>query len=148
MSNVHHYHDDGANRQAQAVLALFQYFLGDGIEGSWSEQFSKYEADIHVSRWENRREQGYVLYMRTADHKHQLNIAFYEHRNCDNIDAARWEQTTWNAPCLTTPDTEGEQNYNYGWENAKSFSYCKIEEAARWIHEEFEKFWHEHSNKA
>lgn len=147
MSDVKHYHEDGANKQAQAVLAMFQYYLGDGVEASWSEKFSRYEAEIRVARWENCREQGYVLYMKSPDYKKQLNIAFYEHRNCDTVYMSIWEQRTFNAPTLDTPDTEGEQNSTYGWENSHAIGYNKIAETAEYMFELFEKFWTEHKKE-
>ena len=144
MTHARHYHEDGANRQAQATLAMFQYFLGDGIEGSWNNDYHKYDADIQISRWENGREHGYVLHMRSKDWKRQFNVAFYEHRSCDNIDVACWEQTTYNPPAFDTKAGKGEQDYNWAWENnTKSFGYGKVAEAARYILEELESFWHE-----
>jgi len=145
MADVKHYLNDGANRQAAAALAMFQYYLGDGIEASWDDKWSRYTAKIQVARWENCREQGYVLYLRTSDYKHQLNIAFYEHRNSDHIECARWEQITFNAPSLNTPEAADPQDYSYGWENSKSFGYPN--KAAEWMFNEFEKFWFEHTKR-
>ncbi len=89
MTNVLHYHNDGANHQAQAALAFFKYLLGDGIESSWNTEYKHYDADITVARWENCREQGYVLMLTVG--REQLIIAFFEHRNVAGLCAIKWE---------------------------------------------------------
>jgi hypothetical protein len=88
------YFNDGANNQAQAVLALIGCFE---IEDSWNPEYKTYDADILVGRWENCREQGYVLSLRNKKYK-QINVAFFEHRNSDEICAVVWDQNTTNTP--------------------------------------------------
>lgn len=135
------YHDDGANRQAQAALAYFQYLIGDGIEESW--KINRYNADIRVARWENCREQGYVLMLRTNDYSKQLNIAFFEHRNSDGLCAVKWEQRTMNSPTIDTANF-GEAYTN---KNAVSFGvkHSEVVKMAEYLCNEFINFWKENS---
>src|SRR4051812_35854363 len=91
---------DGAGFQAQAVLAYLRYFIGSGIEESWNAKWNQYEAEPRVVRLDNCREQGYIVWLRSRDSKHQINIAFYEHRNNDLICAVVSDVRTFNAPIL------------------------------------------------
>jgi len=59
MCRLKTYLDDGANYQAKAVLAYLQKY--EGIEDSWDEAFYRYRAQPLVARWENCREQGYIV---------------------------------------------------------------------------------------
>jgi hypothetical protein len=139
-SNVAHYHSDGANRQVQAVLAMFQFHLGEGLESSWSKEFG-YEARIDVARWENCREQGYILSCRAQDwDKGQLHIAFFEHRNSDEICAIKWNAVHLNTPTINDVP---EDAYPDKWTHAHTVGYGKVNDMARWLYEEFEEFWEE-----
>ena len=62
--------NDGANWQAQCVLAYLKAHLEE-------------EKDIHVVRYNNRREQGYIFFVQ--EENRQMNVAVYEHRNSDII---------------------------------------------------------------
>jgi len=143
-TNVLHYHEDGANKQAQAALAFFQYLMGDGIEESWSDEWKRYEADIGVARWENCREQGYVLMLTVG--REQLNIAFFEHRNVDGLCAVKWEEWTMNSPTIGTA--------NFGDKYADKYSsdfdvnYGEVVKMAEWMLKEFITFWKEHNEKS
>lgn len=145
MVSVQHYHADGANRQVQAVLAMFQYFLGDGIEDSWDDWYRRYKAEIEVARWENCREQGYTLMMRAPWlSSNRLNIAFYEHRNHDGICAIKWEQNTLNSPTIDNlPDGVFESK----WDSSYEVKYGEVTKMAKWLFDEFEHYWIEHTEK-
>ena len=140
MSYVLNYHDDGANRQTQAALAMFQCLLGDGIETSWNTESHRYEADISLARWENCREQGYVLSLRSKNFRKQLNIAFFEHRNSDSICAIKWHQLTMNSPTIDTAEF-GEECYSDKFDTSFDVPYGEAMQMAVWILEEFERFW-------
>ena len=141
---VKYYHADGANRQVQAVLAMFQYLLADGIEDSWDDTFKDYKAEIEVARWENCREQGYTLMMRAPWMSgNRLNIAFYEHRNHDGICAIKWEQNTLNSPTIDTlPDGVFENK----WEVSYEVKWGEVTKMAKWLFKEFEHFWIENTS--
>lgn len=138
-TNVLHYNKDGACPQAKATLAMFQQLLCDGIESSWNDTFKRYEAQINVARWENCREQGYVLTMRSKDYKQQLNIAFFEHRNSDEICAVRWEQVTMNSPTIDT--AEFLDVYMDKFDTTYSVPYGGAVQMAKYLMLEFQTFW-------
>ena len=141
MTKVLNHNDDGANRQSQAVLAIFQYLLGDGIEDSWDGE--EYEAKIDVARWENCREQGYILTMRSKNRAKQFNAIFFEHRNSDGICAVKWTQRpTLNTPTINTADFG--DIYKDKWDTSKCVPYGQVLEMAEWLINEFTKFWNNH----
>lgn len=53
MTNLKNYLEDGANYQAQAVLAFVK--KEGQINDSWNDELRKYEANPQVARWENGR---------------------------------------------------------------------------------------------
>lgn len=144
MVNVLHYHADGANRQAQGVLAMFQYLLCDGIEDSYNEEYNCYDAEIKVARWENCREQGYILSLNAPRYSsNQLNIAFFEHRNHDGICALKWEQYALNTINI---DTIKDGAYESKWDSDYEVKYGEAFKMAKWIHKEFTNYWRDHAN--
>jgi len=143
MTKLSNYFNDGANAQAQAVLCMLKYNIGYGIEESWNGQERKYDSDIQVSMWENCREQGYVVIMRSKNYQKQLNIAFFEHRNTDDICAVKWEQTTINAP--TIESAKFGDVYKDKYDVSHDVGYGEILEMANWIADELTKFWVENS---
>ena len=73
--DIQNYMNDGANYQAQAVLAFVRRQNDTILNYSWNDEFKSYEDRLNVGRWENCREQGYVISMNTRN-GNQLNIAF------------------------------------------------------------------------
>jgi hypothetical protein len=131
------YFNDGADNQAQAVRA----FLGDfEIEASWNDIHSEYEANIRTGRWENCREQGYVLSLLNKD-RVQLNIAFFGHRNSDSIHAVKWEQNTLNSPNIDNAKFGGV--YKDKFDTSFNVRYGEIRKMAEWIEDELEKHWND-----
>jgi len=65
---------DGSNYQARAVKSYLEGYCG--LEASYIDE---YRADPRIARWENCREQGYVISMRSSDSRKQVNIAFFQH---------------------------------------------------------------------
>jgi hypothetical protein len=128
---------DGAGFQSQSVLAYLRYFIRDGIEGSWDNEWKRYRADIRVCRYDNCREQGYVVWLRSLDYKHQINIAFYEHRNSDDICAVVSDVQTFNAPLLADILVAMEDKYD----TAISVSVGRADEMAEWISGKLRDFW-------
>lgn len=143
-ASVFNYHDDGANRQAQAALAMFQYLIGDGIEESWNETYRQYDARIKVARWENCREQGYVLSLMSDNFSKQLNIAFFEHRNVDSLCAVKWEQKTMNSPTIDT--AQFGEAYSDKYDTTFDVGHCEVTEMAKWMRDQFIDFWKETKN--
>lgn len=135
---------DGANWQAQAVLAYLS--RGCNIEESYNKELRKYEAQPKVARWENCREQGYVIYMNSKECYKQINIAFFEHRNSDELCAVKWLQNTLNSPTITTADF-GEV-YKDKYDVSFKVEYGDIITMGGWIQKELEIFWEETSNNS
>ena len=140
MVNLSYYFNDGANPQAKATLAYLQWLVGDGLDASYNPDKKRYEALPMVARWENCREQGYVVSLRNGDRHEQLNIAFFEHRNGDSIHALVWEQKSINSitldiaafpPCL----------YRTKWETSFSVVFGEAYKMASYISETMNLFW-------
>lgn len=136
MNHLKSYLDDGANYQAQAVMCFLRTRT---IEDSWNKEFHKYDAEPLISRWENCREQGYVVSLRTGNGCDQINIAFFEHRNSDEICAVKWEQWTINAPTIDT--AEFGDVYKTKHDVSHSVPPGQVCEMADWIWEQLEAFW-------
>lgn len=141
MTDILKYMNDGAYPHAQAVMCYLKYSLGDGIEGSWNDERKRYDAEIKIARWENCREQGYVVSLRTKDFNRQLNIAFFEHRNSDDLCAIKWEQTSLNS--LTIDTAKFGDVYKDKYDVSLSVRYDEIAKIADWIKSQFESFWKE-----
>lgn len=136
MTELTKYFNDGANYQAQAVLALLTRVT---IESSWSKENKKYDANPTVARWENCREQGYVISLRSKDYKRQLNIIFFEHRNSDSICAVKWEQVTLNSPNIDSA-VFGDV-YKSKYDTSFEAGWGEIKKMADWIENELISFW-------
>jgi hypothetical protein len=141
MIDLKYYLEDGANYQAQAVLAFLK--RDADIRDSWNDETKRYDATIKVARWHNLREQGYVVYL--SSNGRQLNIAFFEHRNSDSIHAVRWEQVNNNPLTIENADFGGV--YTTKYDTSHSVGYGDIPEMAEWIINEFKVFWSETNPK-
>lgn len=128
------YLDDGANKQARAVMCMLQDFT---IEESWNDTLKRYDAEPKIARWENCREQGYVLMLRAGGRV--LNIAFFEHRNSDSICAIKWEQWGINSPTIETAKFEGV--YKDKWDVSFTVGYGEILKMSLWISDELTAFY-------
>lgn len=137
MKSLNVYGNDGASYQARAVLAVLQGKVSDGLECSWNTENTCYDAEVKVARWENCREQGYVVILRKGPE--QLNIAFFKHQNSDDICAVRWEQVTTNSPTIGT--AQFGKGYKSKYDVSKSVGCHKFVEMADWIIFELTAFW-------
>lgn len=139
MTLLKYYMQDGANRQARAVLCFLQDMT---VEESWNKELHKYDAEVNVARWENCREQGYVVMLSRSDGKN-LNIAFFEHRNSDSICAIKWEQPAFpNSPTIDTADFKG-TCYKDKWDVSHTVEPGQAAEMAEWIEEQLCAFWNQ-----
>lgn len=138
MADLFTYLDDGANYQAKAVVA----YLGrvEGIDESYDPTTNMFLANPKVARFENCREQGYVVYLRGADYIQQINLVVFEHRNSDSIVVIKWFGTSLNAPTLASIPQEHPWLNNKHYNDAL-FDYGKAEEAATFIMNELTEFW-------
>ena len=131
---------DGAGAQARAVLAYLSDY--SGIEESWNGMRCTDEPSI--ARWHNGREQGYVVSLTCA--KRQLNIAFFEHRNSDDICAVKWEQTTLNPPTIDTLPQDVPYSESK-WNVSHTVPHGAAEQMAKWIFDELCGFSKEQRDK-
>ncbi len=136
--NLRNYMNDGSGHQARCVLAILQAEEAI-VPDSWNKEYHKYDAEPEVGRWENCREQGYCIYLRNRNFD-QINIAFFEHRNTDQICVLVWHQNTINTPNIDSMDTKGEC-YKDKWDVTKSFPYDSFREAAEYIQEVLQDHW-------
>lgn len=137
-TSLHHYMQDGANRQARAVLAMLQDFT---IEESWDDKAGEYDAAFTVNRWHNCREQGYVIQMRPSRHDFggQYNIAFYEHRVADSICAICWKQA---GEISSFESADFGEKYQDGEKFPEiEFGYGEIMRMVRWIEKRFTNYY-------
>ena len=137
MARLENYLSDGANYQARATLMFLQN--NANIESSWNKENKCYDADIKLSRWENGREQGYIVSLRSKDFKNQLNIAFFEHRNSDQIHAVKWEQCSMNSLNIST--AKFGEIYKDKYDTSHSVDYGQALEMSDWIYEQLKEFW-------
>ena len=130
------YLQDGAGTQARCVLMLLQVF---NIESSYNKERHRCDATIEVARWENCREQGYIISLINKKGE-QINIAFFEHRNSESICALRWLQSSINSITIETAQFNGDaykddNKYNV----SKSVGYGSFIEMKDWIISELTK---------
>ena len=104
MMNLAHYLNDGANWQAQAVLAYVRGNLSTITEQTWNSNGHGYDLTVEVGRYENGRCQGYVFsilirgFMSKAGSLVNRNWAVYEHQNSDQICVITSDTFTTNTP--------------------------------------------------
>lgn len=129
---------DNVNWQAQGVLATLRQF--EGLEASWDSEKMRYLAEPEVHPWFNGRERGYVITLRSSDYHRKFHIAFFEHRNSDNICAVAFEQHGINPPTINDipkdhPYMESKYNYDF------SVSCGEFIKMSDWIIDKLEEFW-------
>ena len=134
MQDLNNYMQDWANYQSRAVLAHLQWCWN--IEESWNSEYKKYNATINVARWENCREQWYIVSLYTQSK--QLNIIFYEHRNSDMINAIKWEQTDINSINISTIK---KWVFEDKYDSSFQVSYWEYAKMWDWIFETLKQFW-------
>lgn len=134
MENLNNYFNDGADYQAQRVLMDFKDLLGDGFDSDYDSEKGCYKHEIKIKRWENCREQGYVLCLKN-EKKLQMNIAFFEHRNSDRICAVKWIQNIENP---TIQNAEFGNIYKNKYDVSKEVPWREYMAMSDWIYKEFE----------
>jgi hypothetical protein len=127
------YQDPSA--QAKAVLAYLDRY--DGVEPSYNKDMHMYEP-CSIAEWHNGRERGYVVMFRNAK-RDQLNIAFFEHRNSDEICAISWVQNTLNPPTMET--AKFGDVYKNKYDVSHSVGVGGAMEMADWIYDQLCAHW-------
>ena len=129
MIEIESYMNDGANWQAQAVLAAVRYMSQMTLDLAYDKEKNYKRAKIMVGRYENCREQGYVLHVDSVDWDNptrtegDLVLWAFECRNSDNI-VVSW-QTDYPHNGMFSDDTYHNRR--------KYFSYNQIQEAANFM---------------
>ena len=144
MTNIENYLHDGANWQAQAVLAYVRSQQEFAMEQRYANDYTKlalWGSGLKVGRFENCREQGYVLSVQlwaeeTKDGEFkQRNWAFFEHRNTDKIAVFKSDCHTINTP--TIEEIYGDRGkYDYD----KIFHYGEILECGKYLVDDIRDF--------
>ena len=134
MVQVNKYLDDGANWQAQAVLAYLRSMYSWVVNKTYNKEGNYNEAEFMVGRYENCREQGYVFSLRYKNE--QRNYAIYEHRNSDNLIVVIFDLLSINTPCGEDVWGNMEDKYDY----PKAFSCGQIVECGDYIIEDAQNF--------
>jgi hypothetical protein len=133
-TSIEQYMNDGACWQAQMVLAYLRghnEFILDASD--YDTKARRYDAWIHVGRYENCREQGYVFSLRSWKHPdRQGNWVVYEHRNADDVCVVFFNKHTINTPTLNdVVEAMGDDKYNV----TKNFKH-DIMACCKWLEQE------------
>lgn len=127
MINVENYMDDGANWQAQSVLAYIRS-LGYCPNIFYNKETRNYDVDILVGRCENCREQGYIFALRERkSFKVLMNYWVYEHRNSDDLCVVKFEGSFLNTPTINEIPMKHKNDIT------QSFGYGQIVECGQYI---------------
>lgn len=132
MIELERYMNDGANWQAQAVLATLRGIIFSTLDMAYDKDKKRNRATINVGRYENCREQGYVFSL-MLDWKTIYNIAVYEHRNSDEICVKGFE-----GYFIDTPRAD-DLGMKDKWDYDNSFGWANIVECAEWIDNKFKE---------
>lgn len=149
MIEISNYLQDGANYQAQAVLAIMKarerYIRQYAVDKMQllperERRLFKYSSEnthIEVGRYENGREQGYVftLYFDISQDKH---YAVYQHRNSDQLIVLCPTKRTRTVNTPTHDQMWGDENRTI-FDYNKAFECEQIVECADYICEDMKK---------
>jgi hypothetical protein len=130
MNKIEQYLEDGANWQAQAVLAYLR-MAAFRVRECTKPLIA--DPEIEVGRYENCREQGYVFRLRVGV-EILMNYAVYEHRNSDKLIVLKSDRHTINTPSIDDMWNGRESKYDYD----KDFEYGQILECGDYIIEDME----------
>jgi hypothetical protein len=142
MINIESYMNDGANWQAQAVLAFIRANKESAVDDTWNDEFHEYDASVNVGRYENCREQGYVFSVLYKGK--QRNYCVYEHRNSDELCVIVFDALTLNTPKAETVFNAMDGNKNC---YTKAFHCGQIMECGIYIIEDMKVFLKDIINK-
>lgn len=86
-----------ADEQSQEIRDIL--LNHDRLSRMEVEKHFKYTHDLSIHEWFNGRERGYALSIDSFSLNLHLHIAFYQHRNCDEVHVLVWEQKAFNPIC-------------------------------------------------
>lgn len=138
LTNIEHYFCDGANYTIQALMCLCKkIYLQLPDEYAKAHNIKDPHSDINrplimVGRYENCREQGYVLTVMSSKYGSQIaHYAIFEHRNSDDICVNKFHGQFINTPGIDAVWSNKATKYDYD----KAFSYNEVWEAYEWLEE-------------
>ena len=134
MIDIECYMNDGANWQAQCVLAYLRRH-GNGVveDLTWNKENKRCDGELYVGRCENCREQGYVFTI-TYGVKQLAHFWVYEHRNSDDLCVVEFEGHFINTPTIN--DIPMKDKYD----TTKEFSCGDIVDCGDWIIDRIEYY--------
>ena len=140
MTEIKSYFNDGANWQAQAVLAYLRWDNSEILLKTWSDNYHRYMATLKVERYENGREQGYVF---TIEYNgNQRHYAVYEHRNSDALIVLIANGFSMNTPNVDFMWKEhaDENGHTSKYDYDKSFGWAEITKCCDFLEEDMKHF--------
>lgn len=136
MIDIKSYMNDGACWQAQAVLACLRYEVKTNLY-KFGDGQDAHEPIVQIGRYENGREQGYVVRLMIDEIIPMASYCFYEHRNSDQICVIQFQSAGYDTPSLDTIWLGRENKYDYD----KEFGYAHIEDCAEYIINDMKRRW-------
>lgn len=138
MINIEHYMEDGANWQAQCVLAYLRDLGSSRVKHlTWDKE--KHIGELRVGRCENCREQGYIF---TFIYKFKQLVHFwvYEHRNSDELCVVEFNGTYINTPTIDNIPMKDK------YDTTKEFSCGDVVSCGEWIVDRIYEYIEEEKN--
>lgn len=141
MIDIGYYMTDGANWQAQCVLAYLRSMGKSEVEYlTWNKETSRAKGELCVGRCENCREQGYIFTL-TYSAKQLVHFWVYEHRNSDNLCVVEFEGGFINTPTIN--DIPMKDKYDI----TKDFPCGDIVSCGEWIVERIKEYINKEKNE-
>ena len=150
MISIENYMNDGAGWQAVAVLA----YIKGRIFPITEDKFCNTSLRVEVGRYENCREQGYVVSLKFMGRKNldsdvtfmQRNYAFYQHRNSDSICVLISNTFTTNTPGIDDMwKDKGENPRSSDYD--EGFDWDDIKGCGEWILDDMVEYLNNHLEK-
>lgn len=127
MINIENYLDDGANWQAQCVLAYLRTIGNLKVQDlTWNEEKERYDGELRVGRCENCREQGYVFTLIYGIDQ-LAHFWVYEHRNSDILCVVEFKGFFINTPTIANIPI------NDKYDTTKDFACGEVIACGEWI---------------
>lgn len=134
MINIEYYMEDGANWQAQCVLAYLRSIGNSKVENlTWDKEKHRAKGELRVGRCENCREQGYIFTLIYGT-KQLVHFWVYEHRNSDVLCVVEFEGFFINTPTINNIPMKDK------YDTTKEFSYGDVVGCGKWIVERITEY--------
>lgn len=141
MIDIGYYMTDGANWQAQCVLAYLRSMGKSEVEYlTWNKEKHRAEGELQVGRCENCREQGYVFTL-TYGAKQLVHFWVYEHRNSDELCVFEFEDFFINTPTINNIPMKDK------YDVTMSFSCGNIVSCGEWIVKRIKEYINKEKNE-